>query len=101
MAVNYEALNKMSDEQLRELNSGIIAVLRQRQTFRMQSVLTGFKVGDKVEFHSNKFGGTTVTARITKLNQKTCSCVELLKSGADSNRTWRVAATLLHRVYGD
>lgn len=96
MAVNFEALRKMGTEQLHELNRGIVAVIRERQTQRQQSEMRRFNVGDTAEFFSKQ--GRKVTIRIDRFNTKSVGGTELDATGKPTMRTWRVAPTLLKAV---
>ena len=97
IAVNTAALLKMGTEDLRALNDAIVQVLRQRHTDRQRSEMRRFGVGDVVRFVGR---GSYITARITKYNQKTVSCVQLDVEGHPTKQTWRVAPTLLQAVAG-
>lgn len=98
MAVNFEALNKMTTEQLRELNEGICTVLRQRQTDRTRSQMACLRVGGKAHFYSEK-KGRNVTVRIDRFNTKSVSATELDAHGAETASKWRVHPSLLCPIH--
>lgn len=98
MAVNFEALRKMSNEQLRELNDGICQVIRERNADRARSEMSKFSRGDTARFFSSK-RGRHVTVRIDKFNTKSVSCTELDSDMKPTVFTWRVHPSLLQAMH--
>lgn len=87
-------LDKMTQEQLFELNKRVVAKIRENR----EAAAKIFAVGDLVEFKSAV--GRTVVGRVTRRNKKSVSVDELNPPGEPSRiRKWRVAPDLLKARY--
>ena len=90
MSITAATLNAMSDEQLRELNHQVVAVMRHRHSVKAMTAVAAFRPGDKVQF-TGKYG-EKLTATVDKINQKTVSVTT-----TDGGR-WKVSAGLLSKL---
>lgn len=85
-------LNKLSVEQLIELNADVVArvkYLRQKESYK---ALAKFNVGDRVSFQTNQ--GTVIKGHIVRLNKKTATL------HADDHHHWNVAPQMLKKEAG-
>lgn len=80
---------KLDEQQLRSLNSKIVARIKHLHKFRQLEEMSKFSKGDRVSFECS---GDIKTGTITKLNQKTVSII------TDDDEGWNVAPSLLSRV---
>lgn len=96
MSFDTSRLKDMSTDALRELNGAIVDAIRQRQSQRQWEAARNLDVGLTARFTSKQ--GHNVTVRVDKINSKSVNCTELNLDGSPSNRTWRVAPTLLSVV---
>lgn len=87
-------LTSMSKAELLALNEAVVAQIRTLQTTEAIRAGMQFRPGDKASFYSSKYG-RNIAIKITKVNIKTVSAVELNDDGTVSYRTWKVAPTML------
>lgn len=87
------AFNKMSLEQLREINRMVVTRINHLHTQRDMQAISKFRVGDLIEFVDNK-RARKVQARIDRINTKSISCHEL--TGVKT--PWRVSPHLCRLV---
>lgn len=93
MTISTATLNLLSDAELLSLNNQVVTLIRSRRKKDAYAKLDEFVVGQVVEFTGK--GGIVHTMKITRLNQKTASGVELSpKTGGK----WRVPASFLRVV---
>lgn len=86
-------LNRMSLEQLREVNRLVCNQINHLHRQSEAKALTRFKVGDLIEFTSDKLH-RKVQARVERINQKSLSCHE-----TDGMRMqWRVSPNMCRLV---
>ena len=82
-------LNRMNLEQLREVNRLVVNQINHLHRQSDARALTRFKVGDLIEFTSDKHA-RKVRARVERINQKSLSCAEV-----DGLRMqWRVSPNM-------
>ena len=81
-------LHHMEESQLRHLNDGIIAELKQRLSEKRARAVGSFVKGQKVKFYSKK-QCRLVVGTITKVNTKNIKLV------SEQGENWIVASTLL------
>ena len=93
MPFDTSRLKDMSTDALHELNIAIVDTIRQRHSQRQWEAARNLDVGLTSRFTSKQ--GRNVTVRVDKINTKSVNCTELNFDGSPSNRTWRVAPTLL------
>lgn len=82
------SMKNMSEVELRQVNSLVVAELRHRQAIKVATVKSALSVGDSVSFHS-KYGQQT--GIITRFKQKN---IEVLVG----HTRWTVSPTLLTKV---
>jgi hypothetical protein len=82
-------LDKMSEQQLRQLNREIVSRLKMIAAVRRTTALAAFRIGDHVAFETDH---GTVTGTIIRINQKTASI------DADDGRGWRVSPGALSKI---
>lgn len=87
-------LYDMTMEQLRELNSEVVTVIRGMQARSQQEAALAFKPGDFVLIERKKWPFGVLKIRVTKINQKTLSGFEVAADGTDSPKRWKVSPTL-------
>ena len=93
-------LSGMTAQELRQVNSDVVAHLNHRQGLTQTSAMANLRVGTIAEFNSSKLN-KTIRIRITRLNQKTVTGQQIhIPDGTDTIGTWKVAPSLL-RVVGD
>src|SRR5690606_26798003 len=80
-------LERLTEEELVELNRMVVARLRLMQQGRAQGEMMGFRVGQKVRFQGN--GGEVVRGTVVRHNAKSVTVV------TDAGASWRVAPGLL------
>ena len=81
---------KISDEdELRDLNDLIVSRLRDMYSIRQMQAKSQFKIGDEVNFFSNKVG--LLSGRVVKKNPKTIVV-------STPNGEWRVSPSMLNKV---
>ena len=88
---NYEEMLKMPVEDLRELNSLVVSIIKDHRRAESLRIATKLRVGDKVRFRDKH--GRLVVGMVTKINTKTADVL------ADDTRVkWSVSLTLLEGV---
>ncbi len=85
-------LDKMSEQELRELNREIVQHLNLRAFVRNKSKLMAFRIGDRVSFECDH---SSLEGCITRINQKTAS-IE-----TDDERSFRVPPSYLSKIVGE
>jgi len=83
MAVNTDALRKMTTLDLRELNGAIVAEINERNRNRQRDLVRQFRTG------------RMVNVRVDRFNTKTIGCTELNSDGSLTMKTWRGSPGLL------
>lgn len=81
-------LNRMNEEQLRELNRKVVEKLNLFQKVKRLQAISNFSVLDKVSFIHN---GEEKHGTITRLNQKTVTII------TDDDEHWNVNPSLLKK----
>lgn len=92
--MNYAMLDKLTDEQLTNLNRAVIEVMRVRRDNRIHAAKRAIRVGSIVQFPSSKRGGELIKMKVTKINIKTIEGSEL----GDVKMNWKVTASLCELV---
>jgi hypothetical protein len=87
-----EQISGMTDEQLRSLNTRLVAEIRHRIALRTQQAALQWRPGQTALFKDGR--GITRTIRINAINRKTVSGVELTPA---PGAKWRVGPGLLRR----
>jgi len=87
------ALNKMTEDQLRDVNRIVCSAIRDRMRQNSRAVMRSFRHGQIVSFWSKK--GRMVKIRIDRFNEKSVSGTEILSDGSIGFTTWRVSPGLL------
>lgn len=90
MKFDIATLNKMSDDELRALNSAVVTMLKGRIKSKQISAAQTFRVGQKVEWDSKR--GYPIQGTITKVK------IKMIEVDAGSNGRWNVTATMLRAV---
>lgn len=88
-------LNSLSTDTLRDMNSHICSLLRQRQTQAQFEAGNRLKIGQRVQFRGK---GRLVNAIVDKINVKTANVTEVDADGQRLLMTWRVSPSLLTPV---
>jgi hypothetical protein len=88
-------LREISSERLEELNRAVVAELRYRYAVKQREAMREFRIGQKVQWYSEKRGGM-VQIVITDFNRKTITGKETMPGGRTC--TWRVAPSMLELV---
>ena len=95
MGVMTDRLGLLSTNQLRELNSAVVAELKARIREDIRDKAREFRVGDTATFRGRD--GRTHMMRIDRINQKTVSGQGLSEAGLLTGTTWKVDVRLLQR----
>jgi hypothetical protein len=85
-------IDKLSEEELIDLNHRIVERLRFLSQMRTHSKMLDFKIGDRVTFHPE--GRPPVVGMLTRYNKKTVTVI------TDSGQHWNVAPGLLRKATG-
>jgi hypothetical protein len=85
-------IDKLSEEELIDLNHRIVERLRFLSQMRAHSKMLDFKIGDRVTFHPE--GRPPVVGMLTRYNKKTVTVI------TDSGQHWNVAPGLLRKATG-
>ena len=93
MVVMQRAINMMTLDQLREVNRRVCNAINEHHAQIQRRAAAKFKVGDLVEFTSEKLG-RRIRLRIERINLKSLSGTEF----NDPTRTWRVSPNLCRLV---
>ena len=83
-------IDKLSEEELIDLNNRIVARLRFLNQMRAHSQMLDFKIGDRVTFHPE--GRAPLFGMITRYNKKTVTVI------TDSGQHWNVAPSILRKA---
>ena len=83
-------IDKLSEEELIDLNHRIVERLRFLSQMRAHSKMLDFKIGDRVTFQPE--GRPPVVGMLTRYNKKTVTVI------TDSGQHWNVAPGLLHKL---
>ena len=83
-------IDKLSEEELIDLNNRIVARLRFLNQMRAHSQMLDFRIGDRVTFQPE--GRQPLFGIITRYNRKTVTVI------TDSGQRWNVAPRLLRKV---
>ena len=81
-----DGLNKLNEEELRELNRRVVARLNLLHKARQIKALAKFNLGDRAYFINE---GRKVIGTVTRLNQRSVSFL------ADDGHSWTIAPGLL------
>ena len=83
-------IDKLSEEELIDLNHRIVERLRFLNQMRTHSKMLDFKIGDRVTFHPE--GRPPVVGMLTRYNKKTVTVI------TDSGQHWNVAPGFLRKA---
>jgi hypothetical protein len=83
-------IDKLSEEELIDLNNRIVARLRFLNQMRAHSQMLDFRIGDRVTFQPE--GRPALFGIITRYNKKTVTVI------TDSGQHWNVAPGLLRKA---
>jgi hypothetical protein len=83
-------IDKLTEEELIDLNHRIVERLRFLSQMRAHSQMLDFKIGDRVTFHPE--GRPPVVGMLTRYNKKTVTVI------TDSGQHWNVAPGLLRKA---
>jgi len=83
-------IDKLSEEELIDLNHRIVERLRFLSQMRAHSKMLDFRIGDRVTFQPE--GRQPVVGMLTRYNKKTVTVI------TDSGQHWNVAPGLLRKV---
>jgi hypothetical protein len=83
-------IDKLTEEELIDLNHRIVERLRFLSQMRAHSQMLDFKIGDRVTFQPE--GRPPVVGMLTRYNKKTVTVI------TDSGQHWNVAPGLLRKV---
>jgi hypothetical protein len=83
-------IDKLSEEELIDLNHRIVERLRFLSQMRAHSQMLDFKIGDRVTFQPQ--GRPPVVGMLTRYNKKTVTVI------TDSGQHWNVAPGLLRKA---
>lgn len=86
-------LKGISTDGLRNLNSQIVAELRQRSVQKQQDLMRAIKIGDNVTF-AGRNGVGIITARVQRMNLKTITAAEVRNGIVNQRAVWRVSPSL-------
>ena len=83
-------IDKLSEEELTDLNHRIVERLRFLSQMRVHSKMLDFRIGDRVTFQPE--GRPPVVGMLTRYNKKTVTVI------TDSGQHWNVAPGFLHKA---
>jgi hypothetical protein len=83
-------IDKLTEEELIDLNHRIVERLRFLSQMRTHSKMLDFKIGDRVTFHPE--GRPPVVGMLTRYNKKTVTVI------TDSGQHWNVAPGFLRKA---
>jgi hypothetical protein len=83
-------IDKLTEEELIDLNHRIVERLRFLSQMRAHSQMLDFKIGDRVTFHPE--GRPLVVGMLTRYNKKTVTVI------TESGQHWNVAPGFLHKA---
>ena len=84
------ALERLTEEELAQLNQVVVARLRLMHRIREHGHMTAFRLGQHVEFSDR--GGRVLRGVVTRHNSKSVTVI------ADNGVQWRVAPSLLREA---
>ena len=90
MKLDIATLTKLSDDELRSLNSAVVAVLKGRMKSKAVTAAQSFQVGQKVQWQSKR--GYPVTGVVTKVK------IKMIEVDAGKEGRWNVTATMLKAI---
>ncbi len=85
-------IDKLTEEELIDLNNRIVARLRFLNDMRAHSQMLEFKIGDRVRFQHD--GRPSMVGVLTRYNKKTVTVI------TDSGQHWNVSPGLLRKAQG-
>jgi len=83
-------IDKLTEEELIDLNNRIVARLRFLNQMRAHSQMLDFKIGDRVTFQPD--GRPPLVGIVTRYNRKSVTVI------TDGGERWNVAPGFLHKV---
>ena len=83
-------IDKLTEEELIDLNRRIVERLRLLQQMRAHRQMLAFKIGDRVTFQAD--GRGTVEGMLTRYNRKSVTII------TDDGHHWNVSPALLSKV---
>ena len=86
-------IDRLSEEELIDLNHRIISRLRFLRDMRSHSAMVKFRIGEKVRFHPE--GHPEIIGTLTRYNKKSVSII------ADNGQRWNVHPSFLSKVASD
>ena len=90
MKLDIAVLNKMTEDELRQLNSTVVAILKGRIKSQQVIAAQKFFKGQKVEWDSKR--GFPIQGTITKVK------IKMIEVDAGQHGRWNVTATMLRPV---
>lgn len=97
-AMSWTDLNSLSTEELRVMNSNIVAILKTRSAETARTAAEQFRPGQIVQLVSGRTGRPIGFMRIERFNTKTVSGPEVTKEGQYIGIGWRAHPSLLRAV---
>jgi hypothetical protein len=92
--MDLSKLNSLSTDTLRQMNTHIVSVLRQRQAQTQFEAGSKLRISGKATFVAKT--GRTVTVVVDKINVKAVNCTEIVPDGKPTTLKWRVAPSFLN-----
>lgn len=86
-------IDRLSEEELIDLNHKIISRLRFLRDMRSHAAMVKFRIGERVRFHPA--GHPEITGIIARYNKKSVSII------ADNGQRWNVHPSFLSKVAAD
>lgn len=86
-------IDRLSEEELIDLNHRIISRLRFLRDMRSHAAMVKFRIGERVRFQPA--GHPEITGIITRYNKKSVSLI------ADNGQRWNVHPSFLSKVVGE
>ena len=86
-------IDRLSEEELIDLNHRIISRLRFLRDMRSHTAMVKFRIGERVRFHPE--GHPEITGTLTRYNKKSVSII------ADNGQRWNVHPSFLSKVTAD
>lgn len=90
MKFDIATLNKLSDDELRSLNSAVVSMLKGRIKSKAVAAAQAFYVGQKVQWQSKR--GYAIQGTVTKVK------IKMIEVDAGSEGRWNVTSTMLKAV---
>lgn len=90
MKFDIATLSKLSDDELRSLNSAVVSMLKGRIKSKAVATAQTFSVGQKVQWQSKR--GYAIQGTITKVK------IKMIEVDAGSEGRWNVTATMLKAI---